>query len=90
MKIKKFFKIVTEALDIKFSTKEESKKRALRDLLIQLNSDKANLKKILKIKNLNTERKEEVKEELKIYTMHIKKGEEILQKKLAKDNIVVC
>jgi len=82
MKIKKFFIMVAETLSIDFTNKEESKKRALKKLIIKLEEDKEKLEKILLKKGIDLERKIELEEELEIYTIHIIKGKKILEKKL--------
>jgi hypothetical protein len=84
MKLKKFFNSVAKVLNIDFIDKEESKILALEKLLVELREDRAKIEKKLRNKEITHEQKEELKEEIKIYSMHIKKGEEILEKKLAK------
>lgn len=82
MKIKKFFLHVAKTLNIDFTNKEESKKRALMKLIIKLEEDKEKLEKVLLKKDIDKQKKSELKEELEIYAIHIKKGKKILEQKL--------
>ncbi len=76
MGIKKFIESVKESLNLdEIDTK--GKKRSIKRLLEKLRSRKEILDKVPK-KKLNKKEKKELKEELSIITLQIKKGENIL------------
>lgn len=82
MKIKNFFKNTKKTLGINASKDEEiSKKKRLEELLEKLKSSKSAIKEKLKTEDLTEEQKIELKEEINVYCLQIKKGEEILEKK---------
>jgi len=76
MGVKKFIEGVKESLGLdKF--KKAGKKKSIKRLLEKLKSKKEILDKTAK-KKLNKKEKKELKEELAIITLQIKKGEKIL------------
>lgn len=83
MSFKKFIKSVVTSLELG-DYKVEGKKKAIKDLLKKLNKRKGNLKKSLE-SNLDKQGQKEVKEELEILSLEIKKGKEILYKLYAKN-----
>lgn len=85
MNIKNFFKSTKKNLGIKVSKDEEiSKKNRLIELIEKLKVNKITIKNELKNEEVTPERKEELEEELHVYNLQIKKGEEILEKKREK------
>lgn len=82
MKIKEFFKNTKKTLGIKPSDKDEnSKKKRLQSLLEKLETNISNIKDELKNQELDKDKKAELEEELHIYKLQVKKGQEILDKK---------
>lgn len=82
MKIKEFFKNTKKTLGIKSSDKEDnSKKKRLKDLLSKLETNVTHIKNDLKNKELDSEKKAALEEELHIYKLQIKKGQTILDQK---------
>lgn len=85
MNIKNFFKSTKKNLGVKASKDDEiSKKKRLIELIEKLKSNKIAIKDELKNEEVSAERKAELEEELHIYKLQIKKGEEILEKKREK------
>ena len=82
MSVKKFVKNVKTFLGLG-DYKIEGKKKAVKDLLKKLNRRKTDVKKQLE-GSLDKKRKKELKEELDIISLEIKKGKEILYKLYAK------
>ena len=80
MKIKEFFQNTKETLGLKASQEDISKKRRLAELLDKLQSNISFIKKELS-GELEDEKREELKEELIVYKLQIKKGQEILDRK---------
>ena len=76
MGIKKFISSVKESLNLD-DFKKAGKKKSIKRLLGKLKSKKEMLKKTSK-KKLDKKDKKELKEDLAIITLHIKKGEKIL------------
>jgi len=76
--IKKFIENVKSSLGLK-DLKKEGKKKSLKDLLKKLNTRKKNITKLLKA-SLGKKEKKELKEELEIISLQIKKGKKILYK----------
>ena len=76
MGIKKFINSVKESLGLD-EFEKAGKKKSIKNLLEKLKSRKEKLNKIVK-KNLDKKEKKELKEELLIITLQIKKGEKIL------------
>jgi hypothetical protein len=74
MGIKKFIKSVRESLDIQ-KIKVSNKKKSLKIVLKKLIKRKQDLKK-----NIKQNSNKELKEELDIILIHIKKGKKILEK----------
>lgn len=82
MKIKDFFKNTKKTLGIKTCDDDEmSKKKKLEALLKKLTKSKLKIKEDLKKSDISYEEKIELEEELNIYNIQIKKGEEILERK---------
>lgn len=81
MKIKEFFKNTKKTLGIKPSSEDNSKKERLEELLVKLENSKKELKIKLKDLDLNNEKKQEIEDEIAIYNLQIKKGQEILDRK---------
>ncbi|HIP30161.1 MAG TPA: hypothetical protein EYG83_05025 [Sulfurospirillum arcachonense] len=81
MKIKEFFKNTKKTLGINPSDEDISKKERLEELLLKLENSKNELKKELKNSDLEDERKVEIEDEIAIYKLQIKKGQEILERK---------
>ena len=81
MKIKEFLKNTKKTLGINPPDEDTSKKKRLKELLLKLENSKKELKKELKNSNLENERKIEIEEEIAIYKLQIKKGQEILEQK---------
>jgi len=81
MKIKEFLKNTKKTLGISPSDEDTSKKKRLKELLLKLENSKKELKKELKNSDLKNERKIEIEEEIAIYKLQIKKGQEILEQK---------
>ncbi len=82
MGIKKFMKSVQSTLGLK-DLKEESKKKSLKDLLKKLNKRKKSIIAQLKTP-LDKKEEIELKEELEIVSLQIKKGKKILYKLYSK------
>ncbi len=82
MGLKKFMKSVQSTLGLK-DFKEESKKKSLKVLLKKLNSRKKSITALLKTPRDKKE-ENELKEELEIITLQIKKGKKILYKLYSK------
>ncbi len=82
MDIKKFMKSVQSTLGLK-DLKEESKKKSLKDLLKKLNKRKKSIIAQLKTP-LDKKEEIELKEELEIVSLQIKKGKKILYKLYSK------
>jgi hypothetical protein len=82
MGLKKFMKSVQSTLGLK-NLKEESKKKSLKVLLKKLNSRKKSITALLKTPRDKKE-ENELKEELEIITLQIKKGKKILYKLYSK------
>jgi len=80
MKIKEFFKNTKKTLGLDTSQEDISKKERLVDLLNKLNSNIMAIKKELH-NDLEKEKKAELEEELLVYKLQIKKGQEILDRK---------
>ena len=76
MGIKKFIESVRESLNLD-ECEKIGKKKSIKRLLEKLRSRKEILDKVPK-KKLNKKEKKELKEELSIITLQIKKGENIL------------
>ncbi len=85
MRAKKFIKGVKAFLRLG-DYKVEGKKKAIKDLLKKLSRRKIVVKKMLE-GSLEKGRKKELKEELEILTLEIKKGKKILYKLYAKTNL---
>jgi len=81
MKIKEFFKNTKKTLGIKPLNEDSSKKERLEELLLKLKSSKEELKQELKLPNLDNEKKLELEDEIAIYKIQIKKGQEIFDRK---------
>jgi hypothetical protein len=77
MGIKKFIKKVKHTLGL-HNYGVEGKKKALKDLLKKLNKRKRSIKKSLDT-SLDKKEKKNLKEELEIISLHIKKGKKILR-----------
>ena len=86
MKIKEFFKNTKKTLGIKPSDEDSSKKERLKELLLKLENSKNELKKELKNPDLDNEKKTELEDEIAIYKLQIKKGQEILDRKNSKED----
>ena len=78
MSFKKFIKSVITSLELG-DYKVEGKKKAIKDLLKKLDKRKNILKKSIE-KNSDIKQQKELKEELDILLVEIKKGKEILYK----------
>ncbi|WP_415405850.1 hypothetical protein ACLHDG_08785 [Sulfurovum sp. CS9] len=76
MSIKKFIESVKESLNLN-EFEKTGKKKSVKRLLEKLNSRKEILDKVPK-KKLEKKEKKELKEELAIISLQIKKGEKIL------------
>ncbi len=76
MSLKKFIESVKESLNLN-ECKETGKKKSIKRLLKKLRARKEILDKVPK-KKLDKKEKKELKEELAIITLQIKKGEKIL------------
>jgi len=81
MKIKEFFKNTKKTLGVNPSDEDSSKKKRLEELLLKLENSKNELKKELKKSDLEDEKKVEIEDEIAIYKLQIKKGQEILERK---------
>lgn len=82
MKIKEFFKNTKKTLGIKTPKDEElSKINRLEETLAKLITSKNNIKINLKNTSISLEERSELEEELQVYKLQIKKGQEILKRK---------
>ncbi len=84
MSVKKFIKKVITSLGLG-DYKVEGKKKAIKDLLKKLNKRKRTIKQSLKNASQKKQQRE-LKEELEIISLEIKKGKEILYKLYSKKN----
>jgi len=82
MGIKKFIKSVQSTLGLK-DYNQEGKKKSLKDLLKKLNGRKKKITALLETP-LDKKVEKELKEELDIITLQIKKGKKILYKLYSK------
>lgn len=82
MSVKKFIKSVITSLGLG-DYKVEGKKKAIKDLLKKLRKRKNSIKKLLQNSSDKSEKKE-LKEELAIVSLEIKKGKEILYRLYSK------
>ncbi|RLA77146.1 MAG: hypothetical protein DRG30_01020 [Epsilonproteobacteria bacterium] len=82
MDIKKFIKSVKSTLGLK-GFNQEGKKKSLKELLKKLNRRKKSVTELLKT-SLDEKEEKELKEELEIVSLQIKKGKKILYKLYAK------
>ena len=82
MDINKFIKSVKSTLDLK-GFNQEGKKKSLKELLKKLNRRKKSITELLKT-SLDDKKEKELKEELAIVSLQIKKGKKILYKLYAK------
>ena len=80
MKIKEFFKNTKKTLGLKASEEDISKKERLIELLEKLNANITLIKKEL-TGDIDEEKRSELEEELLVYKLQIKKGQEILDRK---------
>jgi|LGOV01.1.fsa_nt_gb hypothetical protein len=80
MKIKEFFKNTKKTLGLETLQEDISKKERLVDLLNKLNSNIMTIKEELQ-NDLEEEKRAELEEELLVYKLQIKKGQEILDRK---------
>ncbi len=80
MKIKEFFKNTKTTLGLETLEEDISKKERLIDLLNKLNSNIMTIKEELH-SDLEEEKRAELEEELLVYKLQIKKGQEILDRK---------
>ena len=78
MNIKKFIKSVKSTLGLK-GFNQEGKKKSLKELLKKLNKRKKSITSFLK-RSLDKKKEKELKEELDIISLQIKKGKKILYK----------
>ena len=78
MNVKKFIESVKESLGLD-ELEESGKKKSIKSLLKKLRSRKEKIVKKLE-KKLDKKEKNELKEELDIISLQIKKGEKILNK----------
>ena len=81
MKIKEFFNNTKKVLGIKPTDDDVSKKKRLKELLDRLENSKKELKNALKNPDLEDEKMQELEDEIAIYKLQIKKGQEILDRK---------
>ena len=84
MGIKKFIEKVKHTLGLNNYVIED-KKKSLKDLLKKLNERKNNIKKSLK-KSLDSKKEKELKEELDIVCLQLKKGKKMLHELYADKN----
>ena len=82
MGIKKFIKSVKSTLGLE-DYNQENKKKSLKDLLKKLNKRKKSITALLKTP-LDEKKEKELKEELDIVSLQIKKGKKILYKLYSK------
>ncbi len=82
MGLQKFMKSVQSTLGLK-GFNQEGKKKSLKELLKKLNRRKKSITELLKT-SLDEKKEKELKEELAIVSLQIKKGKKILYKLYAK------